>query len=68
MIGWLIRCLTQNDIDLLKSLNELGKLHRNIGININHFEPMLNSMHESFSYYFPVKYGIEVLFYLFNLY
>ena len=60
MMGWLIRSVNRNDIDLASVLTGLGKLHQSMGININHFHPMLNSMHEAFSYYFPIKYGIEV--------
>ena len=60
MMGWLLRSLLRSDIDLCASLEQLGAYHRNMGVNINHFDPMLNSMHETFSYYFPIKYGIQV--------
>ena len=59
-MGWLIRSLTRDDIDLLALLEKLGKYHQKIGVSFNHFDPMLNSMHDAFSYYFPIKYGIEV--------
>ena len=60
MMGWLLRSLLRSDIDLNASLESLGAYHRNMGINISHFDPMLNSMHDTFSYYFPIKYGIQV--------
>ena len=60
MMGWLLRSLLRSDMDLCASLQQLGTFHRNMGVNINHFDPMLKSMHETFSYYFPIKYGIQV--------
>ena len=60
MMGWLIRSLMRSDINLASNLEQLGAFHRNMGVNINHFDPMLNSMHETFSYYFPIKYGIQI--------
>ena len=60
MMGWLLRSLSRTDIDLSMNLQQLGAFHRNMGINISHFDPMLNSMHDTFSYYFPIKYGIQV--------
>lgn len=64
MMGWLLRSLLRTDIDAVKSLQQLGAFHRNMGINISHFDPMLNSMHDTFSYYFPIKYGIQVINYI----
>ena len=77
MFGWLLRYLTQDinqvsdDINKSSSyplLIQLGILHRKMGINIQHFGPMLRSLHETFTYYFPknyniqVKYSIDVIF------
>eukprot|EP01084_Bolivina_argentea_P169505 293825_1 len=31
-----------------------------MGIKMKHFDPMLQSMHETFSYYFQSKYSIEI--------
>jgi len=60
MMGWLIRNLLQSDPNLIPSLQQLGVVHRKMGIDINHFDPMLNSMHETLSYYFPIKYGVQI--------
>ena len=60
MMGWLIRYLITDNIDLYSLLTKLGIFHQNMGIKIEHFEPMLEAMHETFSYYFEHKYSIEV--------
>eukprot|EP01084_Bolivina_argentea_P214409 364002_1 len=60
MMGWLIRYLITDNIDFYSLLTELGKLHQKMGINIIHFDPMLQSMHQTFGYYFERKYNIEV--------
>ena len=59
-MGWLTRKLLCNDIDLYLLLTKLGTMHKNMGITIKHFNPMLEAMHETFSYYFATKYNIEV--------
>lgn len=59
-MGWLTRKLLCNDIDLYSLLTKLGTMHKNMGITIKHFNPMLEAMHETFSYYFSTKYNIEV--------
>jgi len=60
MLGWLIRHLTTDKIDLFALLGRLGTMHQALGVKINHFTPMLRAMHETFSYYFERKYTIEV--------
>eukprot|EP01084_Bolivina_argentea_P088693 160124_1 len=60
MIGWLIRHLAIGNIDFHVLLTKLGILHQSLGINIQHFNPMLQAMHETFSYYFASAYTIEV--------
>eukprot|EP01084_Bolivina_argentea_P216138 367209_1 len=60
MMGWLIRHLITDDIDLYALLIKLGLMHQQIGINITHFNPMLQSVHETFSYYFENEYNIEI--------
>lgn len=60
MMGWLIRTLLRNGADLPLLLRNLGSMHGTFGVNIKHFEPMLESMHESFSHYFPNIYGVKV--------
>lgn len=60
MMGWLIRYLITDNIDLYALLNKLGGIHQSLGIRIQHFTPMLQAMHETFSYYFEDKYTIEV--------
>ena len=60
MMGWLIRHLITDNIDLYSILTRLGIFHQRMGIKLHHFAPILKSMHETFSYYFPTKYNIEV--------
>lgn len=68
MFGTLIRYLSQDINSAYPLLIKLGALHRNMGISIEHYGPMLRSLHETFSYYYPkryniqVKYAIDVLF------
>ena len=59
-MGWLTRKLLCDEIDLYLLLTKLGIMHKNMGIRIQHFNPMLEAMHETFSYYFTAKYSIEV--------
>ena len=67
MLGWLIRSLMRTDVDIKLLLQNLGSFHKNVGVNITHFNPMLESVHESFSYYFPSDYRLQVK-YLYKLY
>jgi len=60
MMGYLLRHLIQDNIDLYDILVKLGKFHQRMGIKMEHFAPMLDSLHESLSYYFPSKYSIDV--------
>eukprot|EP01084_Bolivina_argentea_P264399 447862_1 len=60
MFGWLIRHLVTDNIDLHALLTKLGAQHQRMGIKITHFTPMLQAMHDTFSYYFETKYTIEV--------
>eukprot|EP00484_Ammonia_sp_Unknown_P019064 CAMPEP_0197030852 /NCGR_PEP_ID=MMETSP1384-20130603/9995_1 /TAXON_ID=29189 /ORGANISM="Ammonia sp." /LENGTH=407 /DNA_ID=CAMNT_0042460277 /DNA_START=1 /DNA_END=1224 /DNA_ORIENTATION=+ len=60
MTGWLIRYLITDNIDLQALLQKLGTMHRAMGIKIQHFNPMLQAMHETFSYYFDHQYTIDV--------
>eukprot|EP01083_Nonionella_stella_P285240 970935_1 len=60
MMGWLMRHLATNSIDLHALLTKLGLIHLRMGITIVHYSPMLRAMHETFTYYFPQKYSIDV--------
>eukprot|EP01084_Bolivina_argentea_P216139 367215_1 len=60
MMGWLIRHLVTDKIDLYVLLLKLGTVHQSLGVSIKHFAPMLQSMHDTFSYYFTTAYNIEV--------
>eukprot|EP01084_Bolivina_argentea_P214411 364004_1 len=60
MMGWLIRHLITDNIDLHSQLSQLGVLHDKMGICIEHYTPMLHSLHETFAYYFGCKYNVEV--------
>lgn len=69
MMGWLIRYLMQNIYQCDETLLiKLGEHHRKMGINLEHYAPMLSSLHDTFAYYFPkaytvqVKYSIDVIF------
>eukprot|EP00483_Globobulimina_turgida_P005628 UN05638 len=60
MIGWLMRHLVTDNIDLCSILTRLGVMHQQFGINIKHFNPMLQAMHVTFSYYFGTAYSLEI--------
>eukprot|EP01084_Bolivina_argentea_P052297 96053_1 len=60
MMGWLIRYLITDNVDLYALLTRLGHVHRSMGIGIQHFPPMLTATHEALGYYFENKYSIEV--------
>eukprot|EP01084_Bolivina_argentea_P024027 44846_1 len=60
MLGWLIRHLVTDNIDLHTLLVRLGIMHQSMGIKIDDFNPMLQAMHETFSYYFISAYNIQV--------
>ena len=64
MMGWLLRSLMRIDINLYELLTQLGQIHRKMGIQYSHFKPLLDSMHETFSYYFSTKYSVKVTFHL----
>eukprot|EP01084_Bolivina_argentea_P003736 7047_1 len=59
MLSWLIRHLLVNNMDLHATLARLGSGHKSMGINIQHFAPMLLAVHETFAYYFEHKYSIK---------
>ena len=65
MLGWLLRSLMRTDLDLHDHLTKLGQFHRNMGIRHSHFKPMLDSMHETLSYYFATKYSVKVKIFLY---
>ena len=67
-MGWLIQSLTRNDINLIEILTGLGQLHQSMGININHYAPMLSAMHETLEFYYPIKYRCDVCFVYLLLY
>lgn len=60
MVGWLMRMLVCDNIDLYALLTNVGKYHLNMGIDMDYFAAMLQAIHEAFSYYFDTKYTIEV--------
>lgn len=67
MLGWLLRSLMRTDLNLHDHLTRLGQFHRNMGIKHSHFKPMLESMHETLSYYFATKYSVKVMFTFFGV-
>eukprot|EP01083_Nonionella_stella_P065249 170791_1 len=60
MVAWLLRRLVTNNIDLHSLLSNIGAWHQNIGIRINFFPSMLQALNETFAYYFPIRYTIDV--------
>eukprot|EP00484_Ammonia_sp_Unknown_P018395 CAMPEP_0197038180 /NCGR_PEP_ID=MMETSP1384-20130603/15163_1 /TAXON_ID=29189 /ORGANISM="Ammonia sp." /LENGTH=410 /DNA_ID=CAMNT_0042468577 /DNA_START=24 /DNA_END=1256 /DNA_ORIENTATION=+ len=60
MMGWLMRNLVADGIDLYALLSKLGVVHQAMGVSLKHFDPMLQAMHETFAYYFDTKYTIEI--------
>eukprot|EP00483_Globobulimina_turgida_P006583 UN06593 len=44
MIGWVIRSLMKDNINLYASLQKLGVFHQNIGVKYETCQPMLQSM------------------------
>eukprot|EP01083_Nonionella_stella_P215426 775376_1 len=53
MMGWLIRHLATDNIDLYTLLIKLGVFHSRMNLKINHYNIMLQSLHATFSHYFP---------------
>ena len=60
MLGWLMRSMVRDNIDLHLLLTKLGDLHSKMGIKMEHFNIMIKSLHETMSYYFPKQYNIDV--------
>ncbi len=60
MLEWLILGLEVDNIDLYTMLIRLGLVHQQMGVKINYYSSMLESIHETFSWYFPNQYTIEV--------
>eukprot|EP01084_Bolivina_argentea_P119604 212054_1 len=60
MIGWLIRNLSRDGIDLFSLLQKLGQLHFAMGIKSEHFDVMIKSLHSTMVHYFPKEYNIQV--------
>eukprot|EP01084_Bolivina_argentea_P119603 212053_1 len=59
MIAWLIRNLSRDGIDLFSMLQKLAKIHKQIGIKMEHFDVMINSLHETMVHYLPKEYNTE---------
>eukprot|EP01084_Bolivina_argentea_P137594 242332_1 len=59
MVGWLIRNLSRDGIDLFSMLQKLGKIHEQMGIKMDHFDIMVKSLHETMIHYFPKQYNIQ---------
>eukprot|EP01084_Bolivina_argentea_P175980 304615_1 len=60
MMGWLLRQLITDKINFYDLLTKLGIYHTQMGFSLQHFDTMLDAMHETFSYYFEQKYSIQV--------
>eukprot|EP01083_Nonionella_stella_P098346 276514_1 len=60
MMGWCIRNTIVDNIDLFGQMTKLGSIHKAMGIEIEHYAPMLEAMHETFAYYFGSNYTIEI--------
>jgi hemoglobin-like flavoprotein len=68
MMSLLIRLVRRNDVNLITSLQSLGASHRHYGVKREYFTIMLQSIHDTLSYYFPddyklnVRYAIDCIF------
>eukprot|EP01084_Bolivina_argentea_P153763 268081_1 len=62
MMDWLLLSLLHSNTNVSSLLYRLGSMHKDMGINHHHFDVMLKSMHHTFSYYFPIKYNIQIQF------
>ena len=60
MIGFIIRGVFTSNTNLQSSLYKLGTLHSKMGVKIEHFGIMLQNIHETFKYYYPVQYSYQV--------
>eukprot|EP00485_Elphidium_margaritaceum_P012048 CAMPEP_0202708148 /NCGR_PEP_ID=MMETSP1385-20130828/20396_1 /ASSEMBLY_ACC=CAM_ASM_000861 /TAXON_ID=933848 /ORGANISM="Elphidium margaritaceum" /LENGTH=392 /DNA_ID=CAMNT_0049367049 /DNA_START=64 /DNA_END=1242 /DNA_ORIENTATION=+ len=60
MLHWLLQSLLRSDVDLVTVLRHLGNQHHNMGIDMHHLSAMLTAIHTTFSYYFPIQYGVQV--------
>ena len=60
MMGFCIRCISHDDESIHSLLSRLGVHHRNMGIKINHFLPLLFCFHQSFQLFFNELYTPEV--------
>ena len=64
MFGYLIRQLKDYEsvTTLIKTLQSLGKRHKDWGVRHEYFEPMLNSLHSALSDHFKHTYTVRVKF------
>ena len=63
MMSWLvIHGLMNNNINLFKTLSNVGNRHRNIGAKKEDFKIYLKAFHETLEEYFPETYEIDVKF------
>eukprot|EP01084_Bolivina_argentea_P276229 471304_1 len=60
MIRYIIQHLLCTNIDLYSSLLSLGKIHTNMGIKLKDYNPMLQSIHQTFKCCFNQKYSAQV--------
>lgn len=60
MIGFIIRGLYTSNNTMPSLLYKLGTLHIKMGIKIEHFEIMLQQLHETFKFYYPLQYTTQV--------
>lgn len=60
MLGWLIRSLVRDNINLYSGLSKLGDMHCKMGIKMEHFNIMIKALHDTMSFYFPKQYNIDV--------
>eukprot|EP01084_Bolivina_argentea_P047267 87082_1 len=60
MMGWLMRNLLANEIDLYSTLKQLGVKHKYLGISkMKYFDQMLFGLNKAFEYYLQNKYTIK---------
>eukprot|EP01083_Nonionella_stella_P263169 894251_1 len=62
MIGFIIRCISNDNASIISLLSRLGLLHQNLGIKPEYYPCLLTSIHETFEHYLPEQYQPEIKF------
>ena len=60
MIGFIIRGLYTSNNNMSSLLYKIGTLHLKMGIKIEYFDIMLQQLHQTFKFYYPLQYTVQV--------